>query len=142
MAGDAAAGEKLFFDTDGPATCNKCHALGGRGGGIGPAVDRIASRRAARYIMESIVQPSVDIDPAFEQVMVVTDQGQAIKGLRINESNFTIALREENGQYHSFRKRNLEEVQKMETSMMPSDLAEKLTIRQLHDLFAFLMTLE
>jgi cbb3-type cytochrome c oxidase subunit III len=51
MGGDAAAGERIFFDLQSQTACNKCHALGGRGGGIGPPLDRIVSRRSPDYIM-------------------------------------------------------------------------------------------
>jgi putative heme-binding domain-containing protein len=89
-----------------------------------------------------MVQPSKDIDPRYEQVMVITDDGKTIQGLRVNESNFNIQLREENGQFHSLHKRDLEEVQQLDVSLMPGNLVENLSVKQLHDLFAFLMTLE
>ena len=92
--------------------------------------------------MESIVQPSQFVDPQYEAVQVVTGSGKAITGLRINETNFSIQLREENGRFHSFMKRDLEEFHVLEKSLMPDNLPEQLTVRQLHDLFAFLMTLE
>ena len=89
-----------------------------------------------------MVQPSKDIDPRYEQVMVITDDGKTIQGLRVNESNFNIQLREENGKCHSLHKRDLEEVQQLDVSLMPGNLVENLSVKQLHDLFAFLMTLE
>jgi putative heme-binding domain-containing protein len=140
--GDPAVGEKLFFDPKSQFACNKCHAMDRRGGGIGPSLDRIASRRSPQYVMESIVNPSQDIDPRFEQVLVVTDGGKAITGLRINETNFTLQIREQDGRYHSFNKRDLEEVKPLTTSLMPDNMSDLLTVRQLHDLFAFLMSKE
>ena len=92
--------------------------------------------------MESILEPSKDIDPDYEAVQVVTLKGTTITGLRINESNFSIQLREENGRFHSFLKRDLDEVKVQKTSMMPENLAEVLSVKDLHDLFAYLMTLE
>ena len=92
--------------------------------------------------MESILQPSKDIDPDYEAVTVVTMRGKAITGLRINESNFSIQLREENGKFHSFQKSELDSVTVLKKSLMPDNMAEVLTVKELHDLFAFLMTLE
>lgn len=140
--GDPVAGEKLFFDLKAQFSCNKCHGLDRRGGGIGPSLDRIASRRSAQYIMESIVNPSQDIDPQYEQVLVLTDAGKSIIGLRINETNFSIQIREQDGQFHSLNKRDLEETQALDTSLMPNNMAEMLTVKQLHDIFSFLMTKE
>jgi putative heme-binding domain-containing protein len=142
LAGDVKAGHKLFFDLKGKALCAKCHAVGGEGGRIGPALDRIASRRAADYIMQSILEPSKDIDPQYEAVQVVTKKGRTIVGLRVNESNFSIQLREENGQFHSLLKRDLDEVVVQKKSLMPENFAEQLTVKELHDLFAYLMTLQ
>jgi cytochrome c oxidase cbb3-type subunit III len=142
LKGDAKAGRKLFFDEKGKAQCYKCHTVNGEGGRIGPVLDRIANRRAHEFIMESILQPSKDIDPAYEAVQVVTRKGIVITGLRVNESNFSIQLREENGRFHSFLKNELESATPQKKSLMPDNMAEVLTVKELHDLFAFLMTLE
>ena len=86
--------------------------------------------------------PSKDIDPQFESVQVVTNEGRIIKGLRVNETNFSLQLREENGRFHSLSKRDLETFQVLKTSLMPQNIGAQLTVKQFHDLFAFLMTLE
>jgi putative heme-binding domain-containing protein len=142
VAGDPQMGRKLFFDAQGKAQCAKCHTIAGEGGRIGPLLDRIASRRAPEFIMESIVLPSQDIAPEFEAVAVATRDGRVITGLRVNETNFNIQLREETGRFHSLLKRDLEEVKVLKKSLMPENFAELLTVKELHDLFAYLMTLE
>jgi putative heme-binding domain-containing protein len=109
---------------------------------VGPPLDHLASRRAPEFIMESILQPSKDIDPQYEALQVVTKQGLVITGLRVNETNFSVQLREENGRFHSFEKRELESVDVLKKSLMPEDIAEHLSVKELHDLFAFLLTLE
>ena len=69
----------------------------------------IASPAAAppEFIMESILQPSKEIAPEYEAVAVATKEGRVITGLRVNETNFSIQLHEENGRFHSFLKRDL-----------------------------------
>jgi putative heme-binding domain-containing protein len=142
LKGDPVAGRKLFFDEKGKTQCARCHSLNREGGRVGPALDRIASRRSPEFIMESILQPSKEIDPEYEAVQVLTAQGLVYTGLRVNESNFSIQLREENGQFHSFLKSDLDSVVTLKKSLMPDNLAEVLTVKELHDLFAFLMTQE
>jgi putative heme-binding domain-containing protein len=142
IAGDPKAGEQLFFDEKGKALCSKCHTVARHGGHIGPPLDRIAARRSPEYVMESILLPSKFIDPDYESVQVVTDAGKVVVGLRVNETNFSIQLREENGRFHSLFKRDLEAFEVLEKSLMPESYAEQLNVKQLHDLFAFLMTLE
>ena len=142
IGGDPNAGRRLFFDLKGKVQCAKCHSIGGEGGRIGPNLDRIAARRAPEFLMESILEPSKDIDPQYETVQVITSRGQPITGLRVNESNFNIQLREENGRFHSFFKRDLESWTVLKKSLMPDNFPEQLTVKELHDLFAYLMTLE
>ena len=109
MPGDAQAGRKTFFDPQSKVQCAKCHRVGAEGGRIGPALDHIASRRAPEYVMESIVLPSKDIASEYEAVAVATKDGKVITGLRVNESNFSVQLYEENGRFHSLLKRDLED---------------------------------
>jgi putative heme-binding domain-containing protein len=142
IGGDPRAGRTLFFDLKGKLQCARCHSLGGEGGRIGPSLDRIAARRAPEFIMESILEPSKEIAPEFETVAVATKDGRVITGLRINETNFNIQLREENGRFHSFLKRDLDEVKVQKKSLMPENFGEQMTVKELHDLFAFLMTLQ
>ncbi len=142
LKGDAVAGRKLFFDEKSKLQCAKCHSVNREGGRIGPALDRIASRRAPEFIMESLLEPSKEIEPEYETVQVVTLKGATITGLRVNESNFNIQLREENGRFHSFLKSELESVTVLKKSIMPDNVAELVTVKELHDLFAFLMSLE
>lgn len=142
LGGDPSAGRALFFDSKGKAQCAKCHSVDGEGGRIGPSLDRIASRRAPEFLMESILQPSKDIAPEYEAVAVATKDGRVITGVRVNETNFSIQLHEENGRFHSLLKRDLEEVKVLKKSLMPENFAEVLTVKELHDLFAYLMTLE
>jgi cytochrome c oxidase cbb3-type subunit III len=142
LKGDPVAGRKVFFDEKSKGQCAKCHTIDREGGRVGPPLDRIAARRSPEFIMESILEPSKDIDPNYEAVLVVTTKGTAITGLRVNESNFNIQVREENGKFHSFLKSELESVTVLKKSLMPENIAEVLTVKELHDLFAYLMTLE
>jgi putative heme-binding domain-containing protein len=142
ITGDPQAGRKLFFDLKGKLQCAKCHSIAGEGGRIGPALDRIASRRSPEFVMESILQPSKDIAPEYEGVTVATKEGRLITGLRVNETNFSIQLTEETGRFHSFQKRDLDEFKVLKKSLMPENFGELLTVNELHNLFAYLMTLE
>ena len=92
--------------------------------------------------MESILEPTKDIAPEFEAVAVATKDGRIVTGIRINETNFSIQLHEENGRFHSLLKRDLDEVKVMKKSLMPENFGELLTVKELHDLFAYLVKLE
>src|SRR2546425_74065 len=69
VAGDAAAGEALFF---GRARCVECHMIRGRGGPIGPDLSNVGSQRSLEKLQESLKDPSADIAPGFATVSVQT----------------------------------------------------------------------
>jgi putative heme-binding domain-containing protein len=93
--------------------------------------------------MESLVLPSADIDPNFEGVAVLTKSGRLITGIRVNEDNFSIQLRDqETGRLLSYFKHELADIQDQKKSLMPENLVEQITVKELHDLFAYLMTLD
>ena len=61
----------------------------------------------------------------------------------MNETNFSsVCPHEENGRFHSLLKRDLEDFKVLKKSLMPENVAELLTVKELHDLFAYLMSLE
>jgi len=63
---DARRGEEIFHRH--PAACILCHALGGKGSTVGPALDGIASRRTAEYIRESLLEPNKVLAPGYENL--------------------------------------------------------------------------
>jgi len=58
--GDAARGKKVFF-THAIAGCFRCHKVGGEGGIIAPALDGIAGRKDAKYLLQSLIDPNATI---------------------------------------------------------------------------------
>ena len=60
---DAAAGERVFYHPRGPG-CYRCHQVDGRGGRVGPDLSRLASGMDRRRLVQSILQPSLEIVPS------------------------------------------------------------------------------
>lgn len=60
LAGDAKRGESIFW-THPVAACKNCHVLKGQGSPVGPALDGIATRKDAAYILESLVNPNAKL---------------------------------------------------------------------------------
>lgn len=60
LVGDAKRGENIFW-THPVAACKNCHMLKGQGSAVGPALDGIASRKDAAYILESLVNPNAKL---------------------------------------------------------------------------------
>jgi putative heme-binding domain-containing protein len=64
--------------------CAACHRLGGAGGVIGPTLDGIAARGAARLI-EDILDPNRNVDPAFRLASVTLRSGETRLGMNLRE---------------------------------------------------------
>ena len=78
----------------------------------------------------------------FLQVRVVTRDGRAITGARLNEDAFSIQLRDYSGVVHSFWKSDLEELHKdWGKSPMPS-YKDVLKPEEIDDLVAYLASLK
>ncbi|MFZ2282142.1 MAG: PVC-type heme-binding CxxCH protein [Prosthecobacter sp.] len=60
LAGDVKRGEKIFWEHP-VAACKNCHMLKGQGSAVGPALDGIATRKDAAYILESLTNPNAKL---------------------------------------------------------------------------------
>ncbi|MGV3661749.1 MAG: PVC-type heme-binding CxxCH protein [Prosthecobacter sp.] len=60
LAGDVKRGETIFW-THPVAACKNCHMLKGQGSSVGPALDGIAGKKDAAYILESLVNPNAKL---------------------------------------------------------------------------------
>lgn len=141
LEGDTAEGRGLFFDVKGPAACGKCHRVGDRGGEVGPELASVAGTRTAEFIVESILQPSAQIASGFEAVLIQTLDGRLIDGIIRSETADTLQLMTKDGKALAVPKSQIARQRIQETSLMPGNFAELLTVDQLHDLLAFLLSL-
>ncbi len=60
LIGDGKRGENIFWEHP-VAACKNCHMLKGQGSAVGPALDGIATRKDAEYILESLVNPNAKL---------------------------------------------------------------------------------
>jgi cytochrome c oxidase cbb3-type subunit III len=147
-AGDAVHGKQLF---SGDANCSGCHMVEGKGGRLGPDLTAVGMARAADAIVDSVRNPSRRLAPGlleatkefpqeYETVTVVTAQGQEIKGVTMNEDNFSLQVMDASEQIHLFEKDKLRSIKKSRTSMMPIYGATLLSDKDLQDIVAFLQS--
>lgn len=135
--GDSAAG-KIVYDTKGG--CQACHTIKQEGSPIGPDLTRVGRRRQLKYLEESIVTPEADLPLNYRAVRVATASGEMVTGIRLNEDDYSIQLRDMNGNLRSFLKEKIKEIQRDKPSLMPS-YASILTKKEIEDLVAYLSTL-
>jgi cytochrome c oxidase cbb3-type subunit 3 len=147
-AGDSAHGKQLFY---GDANCSGCHMVEGKGGRLGPDLTAVGMARAADAIVDSVRNPSRRLAPGlleatkefpqeYETVTVVTARGQEIKGVTMNEDNFSLQVMDASEQIHLFEKAKLRSIKKSRTSMMPIYGATLLSDKELQDIVAYLQS--
>jgi len=130
LTGNAKAGQAFF---NGKGRCATCHSPTGDLAGI-------ASRYPALALQSAFLYPSVRRQrPA--QVTVTPRSGSSVSGALEYLDDFTVALRDPAGYYHSFSR----EIVKMELSDPAADHVELLrqyTDADMHNILAYLVTLK
>src|SRR5205823_5483828 len=135
--GDAVAG-KAVYEKDG---CGACHRIGREGSDFGPALTDAGRRRGLAFLEESIIRPEAFVPNNYRAVQVVMKSGQTIAGIRLNEDDLSIQLRDTGGDLRSFLKENIREVRRDKPSLMPS-YESRLSKPELANLVAFLNSLK
>ncbi|MDX1984752.1 MAG: c-type cytochrome [Bryobacteraceae bacterium] len=136
-SGDPAAG-KVVYQTRGG--CAACHIVSGNGSNVGPELTDIGSRRGPRFLEESLVNPEADLPVNYRAVRVVTRTGESVTGVRLNEDDISIQLRDMSDRLRSFLKDDLKEIRRDKPSLMPA-YGSLLSRKELEDLVAYLTTL-
>jgi putative heme-binding domain-containing protein len=138
LTGNAAAGKVTF---DGKAGCGACHSIGDRGASLGPDLGDIGVRRSAKSLRLSLIDPDAEISQEYYTAVVVTKQGETIRGLALNEDDLSIQIRDIKGNPKSFLKDDLKSTRREQRSLMPS-YATRLSSEEIDDVVAYLRTLK
>ncbi|NDJ12323.1 MAG: hypothetical protein EBY17_14185 [Acidobacteriia bacterium] len=137
-AGDPARGRAIF---EGKAACGSCHRVNGKGSRKGPDLSDIGTLRSAGYFERILVDPNGQLLPINRPVHVVTREGKAVDGRRLNEDTYTVQMVDGEGHLQSFVKANLREFRISTKSAMTSYRGE-LQPDELADLVAYMLTLK
>jgi putative heme-binding domain-containing protein len=139
MKGEAPHGKAIFNTT---ATCSKCHTVNGEGKDVGPNLSEIGSKLSKDALLVSILDPSAGISHNFEAYLAVTDDGKAISGILVSQTDDDVVLKDANAIVYTLKKADLEELKKLSTSLMPADLQKLMSAQDLVDVVEYLMTLK
>jgi len=83
------------------------------------------------FLAESILHPSKSIRKGFELMTVITDEGRAITGFKVEENDDVLVLRDPAGGKKSTVDQDaIDEISPSEISAMPAGLANQLAGRQ------------
>lgn len=129
---DRYAGEKLF-----QKNCGKCHKLFGEGGEIGPDLTSFKRDDVGRMLV-NIINPSNEIREGFETYLIVTEDGRTVNGFLADQDNNVIVIRSADGQSITVERDNIDEMLPQKKSLMPEGLLDKLSEKEVRDLFSYL----
>lgn len=134
--GDVRRGQSLFNSPK--AACASCHAIGYRGGKIGPDLTAIGQIRSERDLLEAIVFPSASFARGYEPVVVTTTGGDVHGGILQNERADEVVITAGEGQETRIARDRIADLQPGTVSVMPAGYGEQLSRQDLADLLAFL----
>ena len=139
VPGDPAHGAEIYR---GKGNCSSCHSIHGEGGVAGPDLTTIGDARSASHLRESLVDPQAAVPIGYLRVTVTPKEGPSVTGMRVNEDSFSIQVRDDSGQPHSFWKSDIREIDRQRgKSPMPSYKGQ-LSDSELTDLVAYLASLK
>jgi len=129
-------GKKLFFSD--PASCYKCHQIGGEGGKIGPDLSNLLHRDYAS-VMKDIIQPSAALNPDHLAYNVELKSGDVSNGIIVSEDANAVVLGLVDGSTTTIAKSTIQKIRPSAISLMPENLLQGLTQQQQRDLLTFLL---
>jgi putative heme-binding domain-containing protein len=140
MSGDFERGRALFFQPT--FQCSNCHTVRGKGGNVGPDLSQIATRLSPAQLLESLLEPSKNIEPKYLSYAAETASGRLVTGLLVEKGDREVILRPATGPDVRLAARDVVSLQAQKTSLMPDQLLRDATAQQAADLVAFLKSLK
>ncbi len=137
--GNPRSGRNIFYNHEG-AQCIRCHAVFEVGGNVGPGLAGIGDKLSRVELLESIVEPSKRIAPGFGNLSVVTDNGNKISGILVDESATEVKIKSGNEKIKTVKKEDIQERENMPSGM--PDITSILSKSEIRDLVAFLVNLK
>jgi putative heme-binding domain-containing protein len=119
--------------------CAVCHRFHNVGGAVGPNLDGMAARGAQRLI-EDILDPNRNVDPAFRQVVIETRDGQTLAGNNVREQGDVVVLTDATGHELTVPKAAIKSRTPTQLSLMPPAFETTLSPADLNNLVAYLLS--
>ena len=134
MKGDAARGKSVF-----ETTCSTCHRAGDFGKDVGPNLAAIRQWSPEQFLVNTL-DPNREVAPDFVAYIVETRDGRTLAGLIAAESAASLTLKMAGGMSETILRRDIAQLSGSGLSLMPEGLEAAVSISQMADLMAFLLT--
>ncbi|MHA4894368.1 DUF7133 domain-containing protein [Pedobacter sp. PWIIR3] len=134
IKGDPALGKGLFAKQG----CVACHSLNKGEPLKGPFMGQIGSIMSREHIAESILKPNASISQGFATVQIEAKGDKSYMGFVTAESATKITLRDISGQVTNIKTSDIISRKELETSMMPTGMANSMSYEEFASLITFL----
>lgn len=134
--GDARRGKEIFR---GKGECSTCHTISGEGGFLGPDLSAYGSAMSANAIRDEILRPNRIEAAGYRSAVLTTRDGNRLEGVIRNEDNFSVQFQTKDGSFHFFQKSELQAMELLGQSLMPTNYPQRLSADELNDLVKYLM---
>ena len=138
--GNVERGRIVFESTK--VACLTCHAVGDRGGKVGPDLTRVGAIRSGRDLLESILFPGSTFAQGYEAFAFETRNGEEHSGTIISQNDENITVRTVTGTETAFTRSAIQNLRRTSVSVMPEGLETALSEQEFRDLLAFLQSLK
>jgi putative heme-binding domain-containing protein len=136
--GDAKAGAAVFRNNNGGPNCIGCHQIGEEGKQVGPPLTTIGNKLSREQFFEAILTPSASILMSFELWIVRTKDGDIKTGIKAEDTDDHITLKDNNGEYIDIPTDKIAEKKQSALSMMPEDITKTMTVQDLVNVVEYL----
>jgi len=140
LTGDATAGAAYF---NGAGGCAKCHNVTADLAGIATKYDPVALQQ--KFLFPRTFASSRGGGGGRNNTITVTvtpASGPSISGTVVNLDDFNVALRDSDGEYHSWKRTAALKVEKHDPYAAHAEMLDRFTDRNIHDIVAYLETLK
>jgi putative heme-binding domain-containing protein len=136
VGGDVERGRAIYDEQ----ACGACHIVAGEGRGIGPELTSIGEARGAEHLRQSLLDAAAVVSEEYRVVTVRGTSGAAVRGVRVNEDDFSVLVRDADARLHSFALEESTMSKETGASLMPS-YGKRLSSAAMDDLVAYLVSL-
>lgn len=141
LAGDVEGGRRLFHESA-VVQCRTCHRIKGQGVELGPDLTEVGKKNDRAKLLQSILQPSLNIDPKYQVWLVETKAGLVHSGLLVKKDDAEVVLKDAQNKAQRIAAIDIERMLPQRKSFMPDLLLRDFTAQQVADLLAYLASLK
>lgn len=136
--GNAQLGKWVFHSRK--AQCQNCHRVAEWGSDFGPDLSHIGSSKSVDQLLTAILQPSSEISPEWQGWYITDQEGHTHYGRQIDVGYDDAEILLASGEFVTYD--NPRSYGMAPTSLMPEGLEERLSVSEMNDLIAYLVSLK